>query len=414
MGQIDRVNNRIAIKGDFGDQNHHYLLSTIHNAVEKACYEDIVLDFSSCTASYPSGMLSLCAQVMSKRASGLDINLVLPDEPRLSRLFINTSWAYLIDPTTYARSTFRGYTQVPATQYQNPDEQRSAVNRIVNAILGAIPEMERSDFAAFEWSINEITDNVLTHAESPIGGLVQVSTFQRNKKIVQYIVADAGASIPKTLRETHPEFTSDTDALDQAIREGVTRDKSVGQGNGLFGSYQICSHCNGRFQVESAHATLSYTERNGLHIKNENIPYDGTLIVASIDFSTPHLLEEALKFGAEQYTPVDFVETNYEASDSDRITFVMEEQSQSFGSRPAGTPVRTKLQNLYKMGGGNKISIDFDNIPLISSSFADEVFGKMFVKIGPLGFMQTFEFKNIAQTVRKLIDKAIAQRMAAK
>jgi hypothetical protein len=273
--------------------------------------------------------------------------------------------------------------------------------------------MERADFAAFEWSINEVTDNVLTHANSQIGGIVQVSTFQRNKKIVQFIVADAGDSIPKTLRATHPEFSSDTDALDKAIREGVTRDKSVGQGNGLFGSYKICSECNGRFQVESAHAKLLFTAQNGLHIRHENIPYDGTLVVASIDFSIPHLLEEALKFGSEQYTPIDYVESNFELTGSNKINFVMKEQSQSFGSRPAGTSVRIKLENLYKMSGGRKISIDFNNVPLISSSFADEVFGKMFLKIGPLGFMQTFEFKRIEQTVRKLIDKAIAQRMAA-
>ena len=107
------------------------------------------------------------------------------------------------------------------------------------------------------------------------------------------------------------------------------------------------------------------------------------------------------------------VVSNYEASDSNKIVFVMREQSQSFGSRLAGNPVRTKLQNLYKMSSGSKIYIDFDNIPLISSSFADEVFGKMFVEIGPIGFMQTFEFKRITNTVRKLIDKAIAQRMAA-
>src|SRR3546814_3921186 len=91
--------------------------------------------------------------------------------------------------------------------------------------LGAIPDLARSDFAALEWSINEITDNVIVHSESPIGGLVQVSTFVRNQKVVEYIVADAGLGIPATLRSGRPEIGTDTDALDRAIREGVTRDK---------------------------------------------------------------------------------------------------------------------------------------------------------------------------------------------
>ena len=412
MGQIDRVNNRITIEGDYADNNLHYLLATIHKAVEDIGFQDLILDFSKCNRAYPSSMLATCAQVMSKRDQGVDFQLILPEDKKTSRLFNNTNWAYLLDPRMHRPSTFQGYTQVPAIQYKNPEEQHSSVNRIVNAILGAIPDMERSSFAAFEWSINEITDNVLTHAESSIGGIVQVSTFIKNKKVVQFLVADAGSTIPKTLRNTHNEISSDLDALDQAIREGVTRDKNIGQGNGLFGSFQICSHCKGEFQVESGHAKLYYSDKNGLHIKNENVPYDGTLVIASIDFSKPELLDEALQFGGKRYVPVDYVETNYEADDSERILFVMRQEAKSFGTRPAGTPIKTRLNNLYKMSNGNKVFIDFDGIPLISSSFADEAFGKLFAEIGPLGFMQSFEFINISQTVRQLIDKAIAQRIA--
>ena len=272
-------------------------------------------------------------------------------------------------------------------------------------------DMERNDFAAFEWSINEITDNVLTHAQSLIGGLVQVSTFQKNKKIVKFIVADAGVGIPNTLRETHPHLTSDSEALDKAIREGVTRDKSLGQGNGLFGSFQICSHCNGTFQVDSGHGKLLYTEKQGLHIRSQNIPFAGTLVAGSIDFSKPHLLEEALKFGSKQYSPIDFVETKYESYGPGKIVFVMKDEAGSFGSRFAGTPVRNKLLNLYKMSDSTKISVDLAGIPIISSSFADEVFGTLFVELQPIVFMQRFEIVNTMQTVRHLIDRAIAQRM---
>lgn len=412
MGTIQRNNHMINIEGEYTDQSLHYLLSKIYNAIRKFEYQDIILDFSKCTYTSASSMLATCAQVMEYREAGIGINAILPKQQKLSKLFKNANWAYLLDPKRYECSTFRGYTQVPATQYKSPKEQHEAVNRIVNAILGAVPDMKRSSFAAFEWSINEITDNVLTHAESRIGGLVQVSTFKRTKKIVQYIVADSGKSIPKTLRETHSEFSSDTDALDKAIREGVTRDKSIGQGNGLFGSFQICSRCKGEFKVDSGYGCLKYTEKSGLHIKSETVPYDGTVVIASIDFTNPDLLEEALQFGGEKHSPIDYVEMKYESFDNEKLIFVMKDESSSFGSRPAGTPIRNKLANLCKMTTNHKIYIDFIDIPLISSSFADEVFGKLFAEIGPLGFMKIFEFINISQTVRQLIDKAIAQRMA--
>ena len=52
-------------------------------------------------------------------------------------------------------------------------------------------------------------------------------------------------------------------------------------------------------------------------------------------------------------------------------------------------------------------------VQLISSSFADEVFGKLFIGLGPIRFGQLCRFTNIDTTVQKLIDRAIEQRMKA-
>ena len=412
MSTIKRDNNEIKVEGDFQSRDLHRLLATHHSAIEKAGYSDVVVDFSRCTSAFPSSMLAVCAQLMAYREAGIDLRLQLPDDKKLSRLFVNSNWAFLIDPHSFDQSVFRGHTHVPATNYRNPEEQSRSVNLIVNAILGAVPELHRQDFAAFEWSINEITDNVLTHANSKVGGLVQVSTFQRNKKIVQYVVADAGLGIPATLRATHPELTSDSDALDRAIREGVTRDKSVGQGNGLYGSFQICHHSRGSFVIDSGYAILELDSKQRISVNKSAIPYGGTLVVAEIDFSKQGLLEEALKFGGKKHTPVDIIEMSYENDTGSELLFKMVDESKSFGSRPAGTPVRTKLMNLYRMGGDRKIVIDFWDVPLISSSFADEVFAKLFVEIGPTAFMRKFVFRNEMDTINQLIDRAISQRVA--
>ncbi len=409
---IIRQQNRVIFRGAFRIDDLTRPLASLHQAVQDAGYQDVVLDFSACTAAFAGPMLALCAQVMNLRNSKIDIEVIEPQDVKLARLFKNANWLHFLSPRRSEPSAFIGYTQVPATNFTNADEQQKAVNRIVNAILGAIPDIERKELAALEWSVNEITDNVLNHAKSKIGGLVQVSTFQRARKRVEYIVADAGVGIPATLRETHPTFTSDADALDHAIREGVTRDKKVGQGNGLFGSYQICSHSKGFFQVESGHGKLLFTAKDGLHVSSEKVPYEGTLVVAQIDFSVPGLLEEALKFGNKVHSPLDFVETHYEQDASEDVLFRMREESHSFGSRIAGAPIRNKLKNLARMCPEQKICIDFSGVPLVSSSFADEVLGKLFVEMGPLAFMQRFELRNIELTVKQLVDKAIAQRMS--
>jgi hypothetical protein len=232
--RITREGNRIVFEGRFLLDDFLRPLVGLHHAVQDAGYRDVVLDFSQCTAAFPGPMLALCAQILRLHSARVDTELVLPKDEKLARLFRNANWAHFIEPRTYDPSQYRGHTQVPATKFTNAEQQQQAVNRIVNAVLGAIPDLHRKELAALEWSVNEITDNVLNHSNSEIGGLVQVSTLQLSKKRIEYIVADAGVGIPRTLRATHRHLTSDADALDHAIREGVTRDKNVGQGNGLF------------------------------------------------------------------------------------------------------------------------------------------------------------------------------------
>jgi len=405
---IDRVDNRIVVAGELFD--FHRLLAMIHAIVEKAGYQDVVLDLAQCSAAFQNSMLSVCAQVVAYRAEGVSFELIPPADPKLQNLFRNTNWGYFLDPDRFEQSTFRGHTRVAATQYRSPEEQFEAVNRIVNVMLGAVPELQRSDFAAFEWAVNEITDNVLVHSNSSIGGLVQVSTFVKYRKRVQFVVADAGVGIPASLRGGLPGIGSDTEALDRAIREGVTRDASVGQGNGLFGSYQICSKSKGDFLVDSGHARLKYTPSGGLSIENQGVPYRGTLVVATIDFSDPSLLEGALQFKGVKYEPTGVVELKYAFNPAGDVLFRLTDECAAFGSRVSGKPVRTKLLNLVNMSDGI-VCVDFAGVPLVSSSFADEAIGKLFFALGPVVFMQRIKLHNMMETVEGLVNRAITQRM---
>ena len=411
MAEISRENERIYVEGRLADSDLHYLLANIYNGIEKSGYQDLTLDFSACERAYQSTMLGVCAQALAYRDAHIDFTLIPPRNANLARLFRNSNWGNLIDPRGHEPSSFSGHTHVPATNYRSPRDQYNAVKRITDVILGAVQGLERTDFAAFEWAINEVMDNVLTHSKSNTGGLVQVSTFKSSSRAIQFIVADAGIGIPTTLREGHPDIDSDTEALDRAIREGVTRDATLGQGNGLFGTYQICTQSRGRFRLESGHAVLVFHDGD-LQIMNTAIPYAGTLVVADIDFSNPGLLGQALKFKGRLHKPADVIELNYELEHSENLRFVLEEESDSFGNRPAGTPVRTKLMNLTTMGTGQKLFVDLRGIPIVSSSFADEVFGKLFVELGPMRFSQAIELVNVEPTVAQLIDRAIAQRMS--
>jgi len=56
------------------------------------------------------------------------------------------------------------------------------------------------------------------------------------------------------------------------------------------------------------------------------------------------------------------------------------------------------------------VIIDFDGVGVVSSSFADEVFGRLFVEMGPRAFMIRIQMRNVDPTVEGLIDRAIMQR----
>jgi hypothetical protein len=108
---------------------------------------------------------------------------------------------------------------------------------------------------------------------------------------------------------------------------------------------------------------------------------------------------------------VDYIETHFNEDEDGSIRFVLKTESEGFGSRSAGEPVRRKLRNVVRALGKGRAVVDFSDIVLVSSSYADEVLGKLFVELGPVEFMNKVELKNLDPLVKGLVDRAIMQRM---
>ena len=87
---------------------------------------------------------------MKLRLSQFEFELVLPERPDLARHFINGNWAHLLDPARNAPSRFRGFTIFPAIQFGDSANQKTAVDRIVDGILGATPTLTAR--ASLLWS----------------------------------------------------------------------------------------------------------------------------------------------------------------------------------------------------------------------------------------------------------------------
>lgn len=401
--------NRIIFEGNLRHETRSCLVC-VFQLVEKLGYRDVLLDFSKATYVDADMMLPLSSYAAYYRNHQIDFSLVEPADPVLQRLFVNTNWAHFIDPQKYPVNNRRRSNNLPALQFLDGDAQFDVVNRAMEILMETIKVQERTQLKALEWSLNEITDNVLNHAESPIGGLVQIQSFP-SKNRVSFYVADAGLGIPSTLRRAIPGISSDSDALDRAIREGVTRNKSTNQGNGLYGTFKCCEESNGSFLILSNHAVLRYNTK-GLSVKSDNVPFRGSFISATIDYSTEGLLEKAFVFKGKVHEPAsDYIDMHYAQVD-DKILFELSKEVEGFGSREFGRRARSKIDNIL-VDRATSIIFDFSGVPLISSSFADEVFGKLFVELGAMEFMRRCAFQAVDATVRRLIDRAISQRMKA-
>ena len=404
-----REGNRIGISGHFGADLFRIALSMVHQAVNDRGYRDYVLDFSKCTAAFPVAMLPVCAQALMFTREGVDASLVLPSDPELERLFFNANWANLIDdrrPT----STFRGYLQVPATVFKTSSEQFALVNKVIESILRSTPELVREDLAAIEWAFNEITDNVLNHSRSEIGGIIQFSTRAKSKRI-EFAVCDGGIGVAASLRPSHPEIPNDLESLAWSIREGVTRDPEVGQGNGLFGSSQICRLSGGFFSLHSDRSEIWTNDPTAFTLRNYRVPVHGTVVDVCISYAVPNVLQQALKFQDGVFRPIDYIETHYEmGEESGAIVLQLIKEADSLGARKAGRPIRTKLVNLVHMTSDVPIKVNFDGVSVVSSSFADEAFGKLGTELGIAGFPRRVELVNMTKTVSMIVSRAIAQR----
>ncbi len=80
------------------------------------------------------------------------------------------------------------------------------------------------------------------------------------------------------------------------------------------------------------------------------------------------------------------------------------------GTIKSAEKIRKDLINIYKQSN-RSITIDFVNIKILSSSFADELLGKLVVEFGYCGFANILKLKNMNSTIQAIVQRSIAQKM---
>ena len=278
-------------------------------------------------------------------------------------------------------------------------------------------DLGRDLIRALEWSINEITDNVLNHSESLDGSLVQLNTFGEEHKI-RFVVADAGRRIPSAMRVAFPQLR-DVQAITEAVKAGVTSIPDSGQGNGLAGTLRIAKFANGSLKISSGQAQLNVfreVSSSQYRTKTTETPrgfrFPGTAVMMELSTDLEFNIEEALELGfAGSGGLIDVVDLKY-TSDTGNLVIKLCDESLGVGTRHAGVELRRKCNNLLSADPDKRLVLDWTGVPLISSSFADEAIGKLFVELGPTVFSARVTHSGAEPLVRSLLDRAVMQRVA--
>jgi anti-anti-sigma regulatory factor len=290
-------------------------------------------------------------------------------------------------------------------RFESPDDIYLLINSFVEE-LSQIIVCEKGVLEGFEWSINEVLDNVLQHSSKSFG-YVMGQVHQQNKHFA-FCVYDTGQGIYNSLLSSSVHNPKNpVEALKLAVKEGVTRDKKIGQGNGLWGLHQIVSENTGVLNIISNSACYNLTN-NELKTFDHvaQLPYDNGCIV---DFQIDYSKEISISKALGGYEPVNLKLESIEDV-AGNINIDLRSKESGVGTRKSGEKLRNELINIYKQSNKN-ITLDFSEINIISSSFADELIGKLVTAFGFYGFNNIFKLKNMNSSVQSIVQRSVAQRM---
>jgi anti-sigma regulatory factor (Ser/Thr protein kinase) len=341
----------------------------------------------------------------------MHFDVIDPRERVTRHVFENSNWAHHLSPINYGINEGHPSGWLPVARYRNDEELLELVNHTCEVVL-KLAQVRRSALHGLEWSMNEIADNVFQHAEAQEGGLLAV-TVPPGRRKVQFVVADAGQGIPRTIRTGGKKgLNTDTRAVRYALKQGVTRDRRIGAGNGLAGTLRIALAAHGSFLVQSGQALVRASADQPRIVSQTSNPsgaLDGTLVYFELTINRDFDLEKALLEDGISIADWDYLDARYQPDEGD-IRILIKDEATSTATRIAGEPVRRKAHNLITQTA-SRVILDFAGIERVTASFADEVVGKLFGSLGADRFEQRVTVDGLKQgLVRSQIIRSMSQR----
>jgi hypothetical protein len=377
-----------------------YEFIDILNEVLSSYNKNLILNFKNVRGAFPNVSVPIAGIIENMSLKGINFEFYYLTEEYLKKLSIRYPLRVQENKELAQKASLD-----KIWRFDSADDIYLLINSFVDE-LSQIIVCEKGVLEGFEWSINEVLDNVLQHSSRSFGYVM--GQVHHKSKHFTFCVYDTGQGIYNSLLSSSVHKPKNpVEALRLAVKEGVTRDKKIGQGNGLWGLHQIVSENTGILNIISNSACYNLTNNEVKTFDRvSQLPYDtGCVVDFQIDYSKEISISKALG----GYEPVNLKLESLEDNVGNIIIDLHNKES-GVGTRKSGEKIRNELINVYKQSSKN-ITLDFANINIVSSSFADELIGKLVTEFGFYGFNNIFKLKNMNPNVQSIVQRSVAQRM---
>lgn len=363
----------------------------------------IEINFNA-TAPFPENLVPICGVIDYLKEIGFRIKVLYPKDSRLLQSGLSNPYKLPLNDYDLLSPTNRIW------RYNTPEEVFKIVSAFVNH-LNSKTVCAKGVVESFEWTINEIMDNVIQHSRSKYGYIM--CTVYSNSHI-SVAIFDNGIGILQSFKGSKYRLRSPFDAIELAMRENTTRDPKIGQGNGMWGMKKIVNNNKGILSITSSGVNISINEHDTVlkhELKNKSIrmktPYHlGTLVDFQFNCNNEICLSDI--FG-KNYEYTNLTLENLE-DDQNRINVKISQFSFGCATRLAGESARNLVLNYLVQSNYSQIIIlDFSGVSIIASSFADEFIGKLLQECGFIQFNNLIRITNISKENNRSVMQRISE-----
>jgi anti-sigma regulatory factor (Ser/Thr protein kinase) len=161
--------------------------------------------------------------------------------------------------------------------------------RVARGLTDALCERCQTDNvarAAIRVAMDEISENVIHHADTSLGGFAAAQGWRKRSEF-EVAIVDLGVGIKASL-STNPDYThitSDVEAIETAVQPYVTATPERNGGIGLFVTNLLLAANGGEMLIRSGNGAMHSGDVISTHLRTVDLP--GTMVVLRANTDRP-------------------------------------------------------------------------------------------------------------------------------